>query len=238
MAKLTSSKKSDKPDKKIAPSAASSIARSKVTSPKGLRVYDEVEAAQGFARVLLMGPSKGGKTTAVLRTAPGPIVVLNGDNPDALIPARRMGAKFTAVDCTNQQEWRKGCNYAYDLAEAGEVATVVVDTITLLVDKIYEQLKNDLTGFELWNEIYDSVMDPFRTLMDMNAHLFVVAHHIPSDSDQDIVGVMPAIPGKLKVRIPAMVNDWIWLDVITKRDPPCSFLLGPQKNWTGGGRGV
>lgn len=187
-----------------------------------------------------MGPSKGGKSSSILLTCPQPVIVINGDGKDALVSAKNLGAEFTALRVTDNRTWSKAVNYACDLVEAGEAATVVVDTITLVMDTLYEELREEMAlNWDFWQELYDRVMDSYRALLDIDAHLFVVAHHIPSSgTDDDVVGIMPAIPGKAKSRIPAMVNDWIWLDVNTKKDPIRGFLLGPQKNWSGSGRNI
>jgi hypothetical protein len=72
-----------------------------------LGFYSQQDARDSaFARLLLLGPSKLGKTTAVVSTAPGPVVVLNADGDSALKYPAKIGAKFGALDITNRREWQ------------------------------------------------------------------------------------------------------------------------------------
>lgn len=203
--------------------------------PNSLQVYDaERTEMEGWSRILLMGAAKSGKTCACTLTAPKPVLVMNCDGPSALVGAAALGAKFRAVDVSGVRQWRDAVRWACDLASDEQVQTIVVDTLTLLADSVVEDLARSLKGFDLWGKVKDELMGGVRDLRNAEAHLIVTAHAMPEDS---LVGVLPAIPGKAGSRIPAMLHDWIWLDVDTSTSPPeRKFLVGPQKSWNHGAR--
>lgn len=204
--------------------------------PKGLKVYNEKDTqADAWARILLMGPAKGGKTVVCARTAPGPVCIINCDGEHALQPAAAFKARYIALDAVDARSWNQAVQYACKLADLEKVSTIVVDTITLLADTIVEDLGERFEGFDLWREVLDYLVGGIRDLKRANAHLIVIAHAIANENS--IEGVLPAIPGKAATRIPAMLHDWIWLDLDMKKDPPQrQFLVGPQKNWNHGAR--
>jgi len=198
-------------------------------------------AKDSFARVLLLGPAKIGKTTTLLTTAPKPLV-LNCDGEGATQYAAAEGADFLEIKVTNRngvgckQSWTAARRAAKELSEAGEVRTIVLDTITLLGDNLVEDLGTTLEGFDLWNEVYDQIIGGIKRLCELPAHLFVVGH---MDPREDLIsGIMPLVPGKAKAMLGPMLGDWILFDFEAGRKPERAFLLGPQKSWTHSGRNV
>lgn len=202
-----------------------------------LEVYDETTIAENaFARILLLGPAKAGKTTCITTTAPLPFVI-NCDGASATKGAAALGGKFKAVNVESKADWQAACAMAVKLADQGEIKTVVVDTISLLSDTILEDLKLQFTGWDLWRELEASLMRGIKQLMQAPAHLFINAHMSP-DFDAS-AGTLPSIGGKAKIKIPALLDDWVLLDVEGGRKPhERVFLLGPQKTWNHSGRNI
>lgn len=202
----------------------------------GVMTQDEARD-NAFARILLLGPAKAGKTTAIAGTAPLPLVI-NCDGQSATKGARNVHPeqRFNVIEATSRSTLKHALSVAEKLVAAGAAKTIVLDTITLLADNLLDECSVTLDGYDLWNEMADQLVGCVKRLSKLEAHLFVIAHMKP-DSDP-AAGIMPAIPGQSKVRIPAMLDDWILLDVNPEATPERAFLLGPQKSWTHSGRNV
>lgn len=207
----------------------------------GFELYDAGTALDtAFARVMVLGPAKAGKTTCVVKGAPSALII-NCDGANATKGAAGQGAKFHALDVTSKATWHSACRGAAQLAEQGKVRTIVVDTASLLADMLLDELSVTLTGWDVWTELASNVIKGIKVLREAPAHLFVNAHMTP-DADA-AAGILPAIGGKLKVRLPALLDDWVLLDVepgrkIAGRDAERAWLLGPQKSWTHSGRNI
>lgn len=214
------------------------MAKSKLAPPKGLTAYSAEDAANAWARVLLVGPAKSGKSTAVATTAPGPVLVINGDGNDSLQHASVANAdNWHAVNVSNSREWLAACKWARGLAEDEKVRTISVDTFTLLTQNIQRELKGQgMDGFALWNTLVDVMMTGMNLLLDAQAHLFVVCHYF---FENDAVGLIPAVStNELRRYMPAKFSEWIWFDVDTTRkggdkDPVRAFQIGPSGAWKG-----
>jgi AAA domain-containing protein len=206
-----------------------------------LEIYDETTAKESsFARVLLLGPPKGGKTTCILTTAPRPFVI-NCDGRGATKGARNLGAKFKGVDVDDSASWRQACKLALELAEKGEIRTIVVDTVSLLSDVLTDEMglkhRGNKNSYERWTELTDHLIGGLRVLLDAKAHVFTIGHMKPEV--ETATGIMPLIAGASKVRWPALVDDWVLLEVNTEKpEVQRNFVLGPQKLWTAQGRNM
>jgi hypothetical protein len=184
--------------------------------------YDENELAAGaHARILVTGAPKAGKTTAVLTTAPGPICVLNCDGPGAAMAAKRHGAKgLRILDVTSPTKWKKGVAAACAQAEAGEVKSIVVDTVTVLVNQVLTLDYNTrFSGFEIWRNVLDAGMRGLMKLLSAPAHVFILSHYSVDDG-------LITLAGSLKQDVPALVHDRIHLEFDPKATPPRFFHVG------------
>lgn len=196
--------------------------------------------AEAYARVLLIGAMKVGKTTAILETAPGPIAVLNCDGVAAtLFPAKR-GAKFEELQVRNNAGWQKGVDAAIKAAKDGKVKTIVLDTVTLLADSLHREFNRTKQGFEIYAALETSLKDGLSKLLDAPAHVFVVAHMDPKGEDgSSNAGILPLIKGKATaVWVPSKISDWILFENDPMNKEPRRFLVGPQKYWNHSGRRI
>jgi hypothetical protein len=203
-----------------------------------LGVYTNDDIAQSaYARVLLLGPQKGGKTTCVSKTAPSPLII-NCDGPNATKGAANHGAKFMSVDASNRKSWGHAVKVAQQLVGARRVRTVIVDTISLLSYFLQKDIETTLSGFDLWTELEQQLMAKgLLKLCQLEAHLFVVAHMTPVH--ESAAGILPVVKGSAKSTLPGFLDDWVMLDVKPGRTPhERMFLLGAQENWSASGRNI
>lgn len=202
-----------------------------------LEVYNQNDVKGGsYARVLILGPAKAGKSSCIALTAPKPLLVLNCDGEDALQGATKLGAEYSAVNVTDRESWNAAIDYACEQAKAKRIKSIAVDTISLLGDTIKEDAEQKLKGFDVWNELGNQMVRGLKRLKDAPAHLFITAHMVPGSDKEE--GILPALQGNAKTRIPALINDWILLQVMPEQDPERVFYLGPQKGWTHSGRNI
>jgi hypothetical protein len=206
--------------------------------PEGVHDSDQVED-DGYARVLLLGPPKAGKSSCIAATAPAPVLVINCDGRDALLGAARVrrtlkAPKFLAIDVDSVASLKRAVSVAERMVRDEQARTVVLDTASLLVDTLINEITLHMQGWDAWRELHKVVMQAVDKLRALDAHLFVVCH-MTADAD-NAAGMLPAIGGKLKVTLPARLSDWVLLDVQPGRRPERMFLLGPQDKWTYSGR--
>lgn len=194
--------------------------------------YSESELeASAYARVLVTGIRKSGKTTALATTAPGPVCILNCDGFGAPIAARRFGAKDLKIaDIDSSQKWKLGVDGAVRLANEGAIKTIVVDTFTLLVNNTLTlEFNKRFDGFEIWRNVLDTGLRGIYRLMQAPAHLFVVCHF-------DMENGQLALNGALKEQLPAMIHDIVNFEFNPKNDPSRVFHMGPSASGITGGR--
>lgn len=199
-------------------------------------VHSKQVAEEDFARVLIVGQMKIGKTTALVSTAPKPLL-LNCDGVGAShYAAVEQDADFLQLDIGSVKAWNEGVKEAVRMAKDGECDSIIVDSATLLADEIVGHYrKAGKAGFELWGEVGIELQAGFRALMKAPAHIFIVAHIDPL-KDPD-AGVLPLIAGQTKVWLPARVSDWVLFDFDERRTPnPRAFLCGAQDGWPRSGR--
>lgn len=202
-----------------------------------LGLYNQDEAADtAYARLLILGAPKIGKTTAVVSTAPAPLII-NCDGMSATKYAAKQGAKFSGFDVTGSRaSWLKAQGIAKKAVEADVARTIVVDTMTLLADDIRDELMvQGFSGFELYGELASSLLGGMKRLYKLDAHVIIIAHMTPGEGTE--AGVIPLIAGQAKVKIPAIAHD-VALFEYNLDTGARQFAVGPQRNWAYSGRNV
>lgn len=225
-------------------------------------------ASDAWGRILLASVPKGGKTVSCGCTAPPPVLIINCDRKGAAVSAVNQCKKYGRdpekdlfiVDVSSADEWLEAAHGAYNAARDGHVRTVVVDTITLLVDRLVREIvhegEKDLEKGEggtqaLWGRVAKIGGMGLDELLTIDAHLIVTAHLMLNDAAP---GVLPAVQGSLKRWVPGVISDWIRLDVTVdktvekKKDADGKsktkietkilreFLIGAQRDWLHGSR--
>lgn len=202
------------------------------TNTDDLFYNEEALQQSAYARIMLSGQPKCGKTTTILTTAPGPIDILNCDGPGAQIAAKRFGAKnLSILDVTTPELWEKGVRAVIRRASEGKCNTVVVDTFTLLVNNVLAmEMGKRYEKWDIWRETLQSAMGGLNALIqDLQAHLFLVVHY---DMNDGLVN----IKGQTKKDLPGMVHDRVHMEYRHGKDPARVYHVGSSADGMSGGR--
>ena len=154
--------------------------------------------------VLLYGPPKTGKTRAA-GTAPGPILYINCEGPDAIWPARvAAGERGTRIEETRIGTGADGEDVTGKLAALraliterhDKIGTVVVDTLGKLRDALIRQLvvKNAKDSLKQYGMVSDEMKDFVLFLRDAPVNVVLLAHEEILDEGN---GVIPLVSAKV-----------------------------------------
>ena len=164
--------------------------------------------------VLLFGSPKSGKSTAAA-TAPGPILWVNAEGPNALGYARKTaaqrGAQIHEVVVDKKADPAATLDNVYRHVKSGAepvVQTVVVDTLAKVREALIHQMvvpgaKNSLQQF---GKVAEKLGGFINAMRDLPVNLVLIAHTDVKDSDEDGRLVVPLIGGKLTETIPGEVD--------------------------------
>lgn len=199
-----------------------------------IEVYDSEDLKElGLARVLIYGvPKLSGKTTLCGTTAPTPCLMLNCDGAGSTNVARRFGGKFTGVDIGSPEQLEEAVTYALKECAAGKFASVVLDTLTLLVNAILvptfrHRFRHDKdVGFATYRETAYAATRALTRLAGVNAHLFVTAHAKGGEIN---------LEGKMKQDVPGLVSDIVMLEY-DRKSKERRLVLGTSLDAGTGGR--
>lgn len=201
-----------------------------------LEFYSEIEMQrEAFARILLTGQKKVGKSTAVYTTSPTPIVALNADGRDALMPAKRQGAQgLQILDVTSADIWRKGVDAAIRMALDGKCKTIVIDTFSILINhtltlEYQKKFAGEKDKFAVWRAVLDDGLRYLHRLLNAPAHVIVICHVDPDSGHL-------TLNSSLKSELPSLISDIVHLEFRAKEAPARVFKIGPDASGLTGGR--
>ena len=199
-----------------------------------------------WARCLVLGASKIGKSTAVVNSMPRPLVI-NCDGNDALSFASTMPStdEWASLNVTTKKDLRAAIKVAEQGVKDGEYATIVVDTISVLAANLQYELGLTYSGFELWDELKKELLRMYIQLDRLPAHLVLVCHLRPpiyNEKKEEIkvdVGDLPDIGGSVSRELPKRVSNVIlFKQEIEQGAPKTYFLAGAQTSWNVNSRGL
>lgn len=180
--------------------------------PAGLLFEAPPEVPKTF-NTLLYGPPKCGKSTAAA-TAPGPILWVNAEGPNALDFARKVaterGSQILEVRFTRtapaKDKLRQVLQYVLG-AQEPRPQTVVVDTLAKIREALIREIvvpgaKNSL---QQYGDVAKILGDFVNVLRDAPVNMVLIAHQNVSDVEGDRI-VEPLIGGALTNVIPGEVD--------------------------------
>ena len=201
----------------------------------------DVRARPRILRMLLIGPAKAGKTTAAVRTAPGPVYVFNSDGKGALDPVVALGGDFVADDVTSVGSFITALGYLR--SHLNDFETVVFDNITGFSDMVLGEVRAEVGRDDprvIYPEYSRRLMACINSLLTLPRHLIIIGHAEPGEKDTPGgFGHILALAGSAKTKISMIMQDWVWMHV--EMGPPGEdgrpkvlrkFLLAPEGNWT------
>lgn len=195
----------------------------------------DVRARPRILRMLLCGGAKTGKTCSAVNTSPKPVFVFQTDGRGALDPATDLGGEFTAEDINSMASYKR--TFAWLKMNTKDFNTVVFDNITVFATVVEAEVRKDMPNTtnprDIYPELERRLMDVVNELIHIPQHLIIIGHvEQPKDSAPGNFGHMLGVTGKSKMRICAMVQDWVLLDVsMDGNEVRRDFLLAPQGNW-------
>jgi len=168
-------------------------------------------------KALLYGPPGTGKTVAAC-SAPGPILYLNAEGPDALTYSRKAfgDEKIREVAFTGKQSLVDTYLYAKD-PENG-VETIVVDSIGEVYRMLLEEIGGERATLQNFGDVNTLIERFCRSLRDLPIHVVLVAHEEIADVEGEIVR-RPVTGGKkLPEILMAMMSVVAYCGVVADTD--------------------
>lgn len=188
--------------------------------------------AQFWARLLVLGAPKSGKTTTCITTAPGPVYVINSDDEYSLRPASAHGGSFAYDNAYGNERGLQAIDLALKEAHRGvhakQYTTIVWDTITRYsarAEAMFEDASRSASGQadgrKFWPAHRKHILQCVDRLLALPAHVIILAHYQDKYRDQEgnappvREGIVPALGGKLSADVPGLLSDVVYMD----RDP-------------------
>ncbi len=152
-----------------------------------------------IVNMLLYGAPGVGKTTFA-STAPKPLIIDLENGSLALL-----GKDVDIAQVDTLQDAKQAIKYALEHG----YQTVVIDSITryaeLQLEEILRENKKDTARIQDWGEVVKRIKKLIWTLQSKNINTIFIALET-EEKDEDSLVKRPAVPGQLKVAIPAIVD--------------------------------
>jgi hypothetical protein len=219
----------------------------------------ETVGQQQFLRLLLLGPPKSRKTTISIGTAPGPVYVINSEDVEDLLPAKRLTRNFSHNTVHSSRAMEQALVVAAAQIKRG-VKTIVWDTLSSFSDFLAEEcLRASFTsaglpdGRKAWPEYEKRLKNYVDRLKHLQAHVIVVSHFQDFSSESDSQasagkkipkvwsksmadGIVPLLYGRARLSIAGKFPNVIYLDR-DDRDAPI-FITSMRGVWGPGCRNM
>jgi phage nucleotide-binding protein len=172
--------------------------------------------------MLVYGPPGVGKTTFA-STAPKPLIIDLENGSLSLL-----GKNVDIAQVDTLADAREAVKYALN----NGYQTVVIDSITryaeLLMDEILRENKRETARIQDWGEVVKRIKKLIWHLQAKNINTIFVALET-EEKDEDSLVKRPAVPGQLKVAIPAIVDIVGYMRVL--KDGSRVVSVKPTAKW-------
>jgi hypothetical protein len=201
----------------------------------------DIRARQFLLRMLLVAPPKQGKSTCAISTCPKPCFVLNTDGKGAfdyaVLAGKVQEGEMDVEDLTSVKGFKRGL--AHVRANPDKYKTVVLDNLTFFAGIVEEEVRRETKG-EDGRQVYPKIerilLTCLNDLISLPHHVIVIGHVDPSEEKKAAgsFGHILSISGKAKIKVPSLMQDWVWLEVSIDEDTGLAkyeFLLAPEGHW-------
>lgn len=215
----------------------------------------EIEAS-AYARILVMGAPKSGKSVTVGKSAPGPVYIINSDDQFSLRPLLDFTRDFEYdfISGENPQAMITAITAAHlkikKDPEETRYKTVIWDTITKYVwraEDVYAKASMGAKGEPDGRRYHPLLRKHVHNILDLlfalPCHVIVNTHWaevggalIDEQLEKKGEGVAPMLPGQLRVTVPAAFQDVIFLEKPAKGDRV--FITSSSGVWGPGCRSL
>lgn len=212
------------------------------------RLASEVEKSP-YLRLMVLGSPKAGKTVACVSTAPGPVYVINSDDPSALRPAGRYTQDFEWDFVRTAAEMEAALLTARKGVKEGKYRSVIWDTISNYAMRLEQELADASAegnkgpdGRRYWPEYEKRLRNTCERLFHLKAHVVVISHYIdvggePNENQLSKAGpgIVPLLGGKARSTIPALFQDVVFFE---NRKGERVFVTSSEGVWGPGCRSL
>lgn len=202
-------------------------------------------------RLLVLGWSRVGKTTTILKSCPKPALVIFADHdPQRLRGAYEFTKDFEVEEATSYNSAVAACKLAHEGARSGKYKTVLLDTLSSLSTAIENECEAEdkrqnssgkANGMKYFFVYRKRLAHIVRNLVDLPCH-FVAASHYGEEGNSDAIQeagegtrkrgkrLVPLLAGQARGEIPREFRDIVWLDI---RGGERVFQCGPDHEYYG-----
>ena len=167
------------------------------------------EKLPSTVNVLLYGPAGAGKSTAAA-SAPGPVMFINLEGPNALHYARKTAREAETEVLEVRVDWgedpRAYFRESFVAAKERGVNTIVIDTLGKLRDGIAFNIGGDQPTIAQWGQVGKAMTTILRELRDSDMNTVLICHERVLDSDTGDRIVEPLVGGKTTTEAMAEVD--------------------------------
>ena len=167
------------------------------------------EKLPSTVNVLLYGPAGAGKSTAAA-SAPGPVMFINLEGPNALHYARKAARESGTEVLEVRVDWgedpRAYFRESFAAAKEYGVNTIVIDTLGKLRDGIAFNIGGESPSLPQWGQVGKAMTTILRELRDSDMNTVLICHERVLDSDTGDRIVEPLVGGKTTTEAMAEVD--------------------------------
>lgn len=176
-------------------------------------------------KALLYGPPGTGKTVAAC-SAPGPILYVNAEGPDALTYSRKLHGDEKIHEVAFVDKQTLVDVYVHLRSGEGGEQTVVVDSVGEVYRILLEEIGGDRATLQNYGDVNTLIERFCRSLRDLPIHVVLVAHEEIADVEGEIVR-RPVTGGKkLPEILMAMMSVVAYCGVVPEADNTPRHYVG------------